>query len=550
VSIAAEVVRDRYQDSVRLMRIGEALRREAGVQAAGVVMGTPANQQLLKDADLWAYDVATATPGDIVIAVRAGSELEAAAALAVGVRMLDEQRGHADRSTFTSTRAAIEAADETALGFVAVPGEHAAVEAESFLDAGHSVFVFSDNVSIEDERRLKQRAHELGLFVMGPDAGTALVGGIGIGFCNDVPSGEVGIIAASGTGAQAVASHLARLGVGVSVIVGLGGRDTSDAIGGSTMMDALTALENDPDTRVMVLIAKTMGFDVGRRLMSALGTLSKPIVLLVPGWRSAGAMTAFGAAPAHSFSDAARRAAELLVALDREPRSSSGSVPPTAIARTGGICGLFAGGTLALEAESTLKELNATESDRVIEIVDLGDDVFTAGRPHPMIAPSLQAEQIIAASLRSDISVLMFDVVLGYGSHSDPGAVLAPAVRQALSRTTDEGPELRVVAVICGTDTDLQGIDETVDKLREAGAIVVDDVSVAAAYALGLLPPTPITTRSIRTPRLPRPRAVITVGTDWFDEGLTTQGAVVTHVEWRPVAGGDQELQAILGRLG
>jgi FdrA protein len=541
------VVKDRYQDSVRLMRINEALRVMPGVKSVGVVMGTPANFEMLEAGNLLSPEALLGSPNDIVLAVLATSAALAEDAVETGLRMLDETQ-QASRPVYASTQSAIANAPEATVGFVAVPGEHAAREMEAILAAGRSVVVFSDNVPIEEEVRLKRLAHESGLLVMGPDAGTALLGAIGIGFCNHVPAGRVGIVAASGTGAQAVSAHLAARGEGISSLLGLGGRDTSDAVGGVSLFDALTALDHDPATEVIVLVAKTMGKTTGRRLLARIPSLTTPMVVLVPGWSDAWVTAALGAFPSFSFQDASRRVVEVL----RDGRQQSRGDSSLAAIRipSGAIRGLFAGGTLAQETRLALTALLVDSSQPGVEVLDLGDDEYTVGRPHPMIAPSLQADKIVEAGGRADTGIVIFDVVLGFGAHADPASIFAPAVQAAKATAAGNGRDLLCIAVVCGTDSDPQGLTETVHALRGAGAVVVRDTAEAAALATGYLAHVPSQDAEAPTFALPSPQAIVTVGTDWFDEGLERQGAEVLHVEWRPTAGGDDELAAILGRLG
>lgn len=95
------------------------------------------------------------------------------------------------------------------------------------LDAGSDVMIFSDNVPVEQEVALKQVAAQRSLLVMGPDCGTAVLDGLGLGFANVVEPGPVGLVAASGTGCQQVMALLDHAGVGVRAALGVGGRDLS-----------------------------------------------------------------------------------------------------------------------------------------------------------------------------------------------------------------------------------------------------------------------------------------------------------------------------------
>src|SRR5580704_9603583 len=96
--------------------------------------------------------------------------------------------------------------------------------------------IFSDNVPIAEEASLKHEARERGLMVMGPDCGTAIIGGVPLAFANAVPRGDIGIIGASGTGIQEVSTLIARAGRGVRHAIGTGGRDMHAEVGGLTTL--------------------------------------------------------------------------------------------------------------------------------------------------------------------------------------------------------------------------------------------------------------------------------------------------------------------------
>lgn len=529
------------------MRITEALRQRPGITAAGVIASTPANVDLLRDSGLWFSELSTATPNDIAIVVTAAVPDAVDGALAEGVALIDAAAAASTRTTYASVAAALDDAPANAIGFVAIPGSYAAAEARRVLESGRSVVVFSDNVSIEDELALKVEAHARGLLVMGPDAGTVLLGGLGLGFCNAVPPGRVGIVAASGTGAQAVASLLARAGEGVTSIVGLGSHDPSDEIGGISLFDALDALEADAGTEVIVLIAKAFGERTQARLLARLARMTTPVVTLSPGWSSGWITSAAGAHPAFTFADAADLACSLLDARRSRPNPQpSGETGPELRGRL--VKGLFAGGTLAQEARAGLTALAAILGPAAprIDVVDLGADEFTRGRPHPMIAPSIVAEALWRAGTDPDVGAVVFDVVLGYGAHLDPVSVLVPAV-EALVQSTRAGGPVRCVAVVCGTEDDPQGLGDVRDRLVRAGATVVGDTTSAVAAILlgrGDSAPEPLG-RWVAS----RPDAVVTIGTDWFADPLEAQGATVLHVDWRPSGGGDDDLNALLARL-
>jgi FdrA protein len=544
--VSGKVIRDRYQDSVRLMRLGESKRSTTGVAEVGLIMGTPQNLDLLREAGLAFEGIETATANDIVIAVR-GLDVASNEDLVDELELaLDTPVSAEGRESFESLSVALSVTPGSLLGFVATPGAYAAVEARKFIEAGHPVFLYSDNVSIEAEVGLKLAALEAKTIVMGPDAGTGSLGGVKIGFSNEVRPGPIGIVAASGTGAQAISVRLDQAGSGVSHIVGVGGRDLTDDIGGLSAASGLTALLVDDQTEVICLIAKDVGTQAARRLVPLILGSSKPIVVYVQHGVGAAALAAAGADIASSLSDAATRAV-----------ASAGRVGEHRISHIGGpplqghLRGLFAGGTLAAEAAGILHGLlESIDTDDVDaaghSIIDLGDDKHTAGRPHPMIAPSIQAELIGKAIEDSATGAVLFDIVLGFGAHDSPEGVISGAIAEAVAKRP--GPPPALAGIVIGTEHDPQSRSGVVDALNGAGVTVFDDVGIASIWAAGIQ----AVEAGVDEPAswLMAPDRVVVVGTDWFVSPLLEQGAMAVHVDWRPPAQGSEALASILKRLG
>ncbi|HYX24736.1 MAG TPA: protein FdrA, partial [Thermoanaerobaculia bacterium] len=316
-----------YYDSVVLMQLQRALSTLPGVVDAGVVMATPANREILAASGLTSSGEIEAGPHDLLIAVKAESEEVAAEALARVDSLLQVRRGSGEQEFRPrSLASALKLLPEARWVLVSVPGPYAAGVADEALDHGRNVFLYSDNVPIEQEVALKRKALAKGLLVMGPDCGTAIIGGTGLGFANRVRQGNVGLIGASGTGLQAVTSHLHHLGAGVSQAIGTGGRDLSAAVGGITARQALDLLGRDPETRVIVLISKPPAPEVAARLLSAAQATGKPVVVnflgLVPPLRRLGSIR-FAA----SLSETAELAAGFVLPPG-EARSSPGAPAP------------------------------------------------------------------------------------------------------------------------------------------------------------------------------------------------------------------------------
>ncbi len=503
--VRALVLRSYYRDSMVLMGVAAEMRALAGVREAAALMGTPANQELLASAGLATTETGGATPSDLVLAVSAESDAAAADALAAArVRLEEGQRARETGGTSRprTLETALRQLPDANLVSISVPGEYAKLEALAALRRGLHVFLFSDNVSLDDEIELKRLAVSRGLFCMGPDCGTAYLGGVGLGFANAVARGRVGCIAASGTGLQAVASHLTALGEGVSHGIGVGGRDLSAAVGGAMTTFALAALARDPATDAIVLVTKPPAPEVLPALEGALRDVSKPVVVCALGatarpgapgtWvASLEDAAAAGAAGVQGrpwsprpFADPAYVRARL-AALAARPSSSAG-----------GLLGLFTGGTLAHEARLLLEPLLGPVAGNLggptaglHHVLDLGADEFTRGRPHPMIDVAARDGRVREAGGNADVRVLLLDLVLGHAAHPDPAPSLAAAAAEARRAAAKAGRSLMVVASVVGTDGDPQGLDAQRRALETAGIEVLPSNAQAARFAALLLRP-------------------------------------------------------------
>jgi len=557
-----------YHDSVVLMRLQQALANLPGVLDAGVVMATPANREILGASGLIGDGAEAAGPGDLLIAVRAESDGAAAEALARVDALLSIRAGGGGEGGYRprSLDGALRALPEARWAQVSVPGRFAAEVAHEALDRGRNVFLYSDNVTLEDEVALKGKARSRGLFVLGPDCGTAMIGGAGLGFANRVRRGPVGIVAASGTGLQMVASRLHALGSGVSQAIGTGGRDLSVEVGGISALQALDLLARDPETKVIVLLAKPPAPAVAAKLLSAAREAGKPVVVNFLGknpplWRLGNVRFAVSLAEA---ADLAAAAGSLEPA--EEVEKESGESHPTGFFR-----GLFAGGTLAYEIQlglqiafdpiwsnapiGTSRTLDdpARGSGPGHAILDLGADEFTVGRLHPMIDPDLRLRRLRAEAADPSVGLILLDVVLGDGSHADPAGALAPEIERAISGAREAGRTGRVLEIavlVVGTDEDPQGMEEQIETLRRAGARIATTVEELVGIAwerLGPLPDAP--GLPVPLEAVAAPLAAINVGVETFCDSLLAQGVSALQVDWRPPAGGDERLAGILRRM-
>jgi len=478
--VRTAIRRNAYLDSVTLLQVTSGVSALDGVLEAALVMATPLNQDVLRESGLLVDEVATAGPNDLVIAIRAVDASAAQAALTTAEALLSQRRSGTDTPEAQAPRtirSAVRRMLEANVALISVPGPYAAAEARQALAAGLHVFLFSDNVSLEDEVDLKRRAREQGQLVMGPDCGTSILNGVGLGFANAVRQGRIGLIGASGTGLQEVTSLLHQAGEGVSHAIGTGGRDLQAEVGGITTLQALELLRDDPDTQTIVLISKPAPTNVAQRVLAEAANSGKRVVACVLGAHQS---AAHGVEVAANLYQAARLAASAEASW--EGMTSQAIAHPRVHAGQRRVRGLFCGGTLAEEAEIALRA-GAVEH----EVIDFGDDRFTRGRAHPMIDPSLRNQAIVDSGADPTVAVVLLDVILGFGAHADPAGAVVPVVRLAIERAASDGRELTVLAHVVGTDRDQQGLAAQEQTLRGAGVHVFGSNHHAAVAAVLML---------------------------------------------------------------
>ncbi|HJZ30102.1 MAG TPA: acyl-CoA synthetase FdrA [Hyphomicrobiaceae bacterium] len=478
-----------YLDSVALMRLSRDIARLSGVVQSALMMATPANKAILADAGLLAAEGRDATANDLILAVAASTAAAAAAALSAAAAALDRQHGATRSSQLPrprSLRAALRALPDASLALISVPGEYAADEARKALRSGLDVMIFSDNVPIAEEVALKREAEALGRLVMGPDCGTAIIGGVPLAFANRVPRGDIGVIGASGTGVQEVTSLLAAAGHGVSHAIGVGSRDLSREVGALSTLTAIDLFDADPATRRIVMISKPPDATVARRVEARIAASRKRFTVCFLG----------GGEPHLSRNATAvatlRAAAEDVVGV---PLAAAIAGPPLPPARPGSILGLYGGGTLAAEAQLILLAARrqvasnapvpgasafAEAADGADRVIDLGADEFTRGRPHPMIDPAVRTPPLRAALADAAVAVILLDVVIGTGAHPDPAGEVAAALEAAAL------PRPTLVASVTGTEADPQRRSRQVATLSAAGVLVAGSNAAAAELAIAL----------------------------------------------------------------
>jgi FdrA protein len=549
------------------MQLQRALAALPGVLDAGVMMATPANRDLLAASGLLPGEAATAGPDDLLIAVKAESEAAAGEALArvdslLAVRRAEAGQGFRPRSLST----AVKQLPEARWVLVSVPGRYAAAVADEALDLDRNVFLYSDNVPLSEEVALKRKARERGLLVLGPDCGTAILGGTGLGFANRVRPGEYGILSASGTGLQEAACFLDALGGGISQAIGIGGRDLSAEVGGITAMQALDLLCRDPETEAILLISKPPAPEVAQRLISFAHASGKPAVVYFLGAPAVGPEL-----QEVWFADSLDGAARDVFDLRRARKKGWEDGPIRFPAGQRWVRGLFSGGTLALEMLRSLpallspvysnlsyagvKPLPDPARSQGHVILDLGADEYTVGRLHPMIDFDLRLRRLRQEAADPEVALLLLDVVLGDGAHADPAGELGPVIESAKAEAQAAGRILDVAVLVVGTDQDPQDAKLQAATLKKSGAWVCRTVTELLDYTVQRvgeirgkeipeLEGRPVPLEAVRGPL-----TAINVGLESFYDSLVSQGARAVHVDWKPPAGGNEKMAGILARM-
>ncbi len=573
------VIKDSYQDSINLMLLTNEVNEVDGVNQGQVMMATDANKDMLKTAGLYTDEVEAAGANEMAIVIDADEESVMDDVLETVDNFLEdlssgaEESGLKDVDNWSDALAGLEDAN---LALVSIPGEYAADEIERGLDNGLNVFSFSDNVSLEDEIRLKKKAHEKGLLLMGPDSGTGVLSSVPLAFTNASTPGNIGIVGASGTGIQEAATLIDDFGGGVVHAIGTGGRDLHEDVGGITMLDAIAALEAHDPTDVIVVISKPPAKSVRDKVMNTLQSLSKPAVAIFLGEKPT--EHEGNVALAYTLEEAARTAVDL---ANGEEVKESYTQPldfevEDTLSEGKTVKGLYSGGTLANEAATLIADaldLGSIQSEdgfilntHGFQVMDLGDDIYTQGKPHPMIDPEVRVNKLEEVLEDETTGVILLDVVLGYGSHPDMAGALAPSIKEALDEAKESGRELYVISSIVGTEQDPQGLEEARKTLEDAGVVVAPSNEHAIRYALKLMgkevdfptkefvdytgekttiPEISESTRDL----INNPPRVINIGIQSFTEPIVEFGGEALQFTWRPRAGGNKKLIRILNEL-
>lgn len=489
-----------YQDSVSLMQLSAKLLQIDGIDQAAVVMGTRTNLTRLLDAN---FPVLDAKPNDLVIAVK-GGEKECENAINFAKQSLfsysSQTTAKRAESQIASLSNAVEKNTALNLALISVPGEYAAAEAIKALNAGLNVMIFSDNVSLQEEKQIKILAQQKDRLVMGPDCGTAILNGIPLGFANIVRTGKIGVIAASGTGLQEVVCHIDKLGEGISQAIGTGGQDLHQEIGGISMQYAMDLLAKDNHTEVLVLISKPPAPAIANAIKKRAEQINKPIVI-----HFLGQCSNTNEENHLYYAETLAHTAEVAVAVLRKQHIPL-HIPPSFVDHQYSLKreqkylrGVFSGGTFCFEAQQILHKaglplysntpitgamiLKEIDQSKQHTLLDLGDDFFTQGKPHPMIDPTLRNQRLLQEGTDPEVAVLFFDLVLGYGANLKPTETLLPVLQKIQQQSSP--PYL--IAHICGTTQDIQDKSLIQKQLQDMGVLIASNNAEATYIALEIL---------------------------------------------------------------
>ena len=500
-----------YYDSVSLMKISGQVSSLPDVREVLVGMGTELNKELLQNMGLLSSDMEKAAPNDLMIGICAETDDAIEKALAEIEKSFDRKTKAAKSSgvrKFQTIQQVADLKESYNLAAVSVPGLYAAHECKTALNNNMHVFLFSDNVTVEEEIELKDLALKKGLLLMGPDCGTAIINGVPLGFANRVHRGDIGIVAASGTGLQHLTTLIDHLGGGITQAIGTGGRDLSEKVGGRTMLAALDALKDDPNTKVVVILSKPPAAGVAEKVLAKAKDLGKPVVMCLFGQNQIEGLG--NISQCFDIEETAVKAVSLSLGKTVEfndaylNKEAADEFLKTRLPQQKYVRGIFGGGTLCDETMITFRRKNVairsnipiSEGERLGDVyksegntfIDMGDDYFTRGKPHPMIDPALRNKRIIQEALKSDTAAIMIDIVLGHGSHPDPVGVALTGVNEA--KAALGGKKILWLASVVGTENDPQNYQEQINKLLAAGFIVSESnvrlARLAAAFALSI----------------------------------------------------------------
>jgi succinyl-CoA synthetase alpha subunit len=504
--IRSLVKKGEYFDSVSLMIVGKEVAKLEGVQDATVVMATAENKAILQTANLYLDEFAAYSDTDLLIVIKTEKDELIDEIFAAVEQLLSEIRQNKDEGgSFTpkSLEGALNKQPESNLALISLAGRFAGKEAMKALRQGLHVMLFSDNVSLETELELKRYAVQNKLLVMGPDCGTAIINQVPLAFSNVVNKGNIGLVAASGTGLQEVTSIISEEGFGISQAIGTGGRDIKKEVGGLMFLAALDLLAADEETKVIVLISKPPDAEVLTKINNKISKISKPVVAIFLGadekmnqnnhliWCKNLQEAALKTCAIANNSDL-QEVDKFLESQKKESAAIAEKVFSQIGEKGKYLRGLFTGGTLCDEMQIILQEAGIEiYSNRAREakykladnmqsqkhtLLDLGEDEFTVGRLHPMMDFELRNKRILQEAKDPETAIIFLDLVLGYGAHPDPLAENLPIIKQA----QEIAPQVLFICSVTGTAHDPQNREKIIQTLQENNVVVLPSNAAAA----------------------------------------------------------------------
>jgi len=556
-----KVLRNTYKDSIELMRLSNQVKSKPGVKDAAVMLGNPANVELMKNAGL--LESTDATSADIIVSVVSEDDKAGHEALAFAEQQLSSGGApSASPGQVEMKPKTIEEGVEHLKGanfiIISSPGNYATAEAQKALKKGLHVFLFSDNVDLDDELALKKQAVAKKLFLMGPDCGTAILDGIPFGFANAVKRGDIGMIASSGTGAQQVSVLVDKMGgCGVSQLFGTGGRDLKEKIGGIMTLHGIDVLEADPLTNVITIISKGQpGPSVMKKLCERIKTCKKPVIVVLLG-ADGTELSKAGAYVAYTLEDAATLSIQVQQGSKDpqakfDPNSKPREKAPDAFKlgpKQTKVVGLFAGGTHASECNMILTKMKSEGFFFDTDVIDLGDDEYCVGKPHPMIDGTTRKSVILKRAAEESTAVIIFDVVLGFGSHENPAADISEAIVQAKK----DNPQVVFVGHVCGVAGDFQGLEKSEKILKDAGVILLPtnaQASRVAAQIANRMSPLLASSEGAYSKIFGEDGiTALNLGLAHFTTGVTKYGGKAQQLDWKPPALGNRDVGLQLAAL-
>ncbi len=515
--IKTVIMRGTYMDSTFLMRVSRQINEMEGVKRATAVMGTDINKTVLSEFGALNDETSRADGSDLIIAVDTTDDISDQQIRDFVNAILEEKnkpaKGSEVKKVYSSLDALFNTGESPNLAIISLPGEYVADEAINALEKGMHVFIFSDNVPLADELEMKRIGREKNLLVMGPSAGTAIIDTISVGLMSKVRKGSIGIVAASGSGLQEVAVLVHQFGHGISQAIGTGGRDISEQVGGSTMLQGLRFLQEDTETKVIVLVSKPPHPKTAAKIYAEVSKCRKPVIILFLG-SNAEEVRLSGAYAAATLEEAARMATTLDCGIKPELHDSvtllKKELADTALKERAKLRpeqrylrGVFCGGTHSEEAVALLQQFVPNlhsnirfgkaellkNSRQSIEntLVDMGDEEFTKGKPHPVMDPSILNERLLQESRDPEVGVILFDLILGHSAvHPDPVGTIEETLRHIMKTSKAEGRPICMVASVCGTDLDPQGLEKQTIRLQNLGVKVLQS-NCRAALLAGLI---------------------------------------------------------------